>query len=48
MLCRKTSPWQHNLNQKASGKPGAVQLVALNRTRDNPLKTSSYDERAVN
>jgi hypothetical protein len=24
MLCRKTSPWQHNLNQKASGKPGAV------------------------
>jgi hypothetical protein len=25
MLCRKTSPWQHNLNQKASGKPGAVQ-----------------------
>ena len=24
MLCRKPCPWQHNLNQKAPGKPGAV------------------------
>jgi len=25
MLYRRPSPWQHNLNQKASGNPGAVQ-----------------------
>jgi hypothetical protein len=26
MLCRNPCRWQHNLNQKASGKTGAVQL----------------------
>jgi phage tail-like protein len=24
-LCRTRSPWQHNLNQTASGNPGAVE-----------------------
>jgi hypothetical protein len=27
--CWNNTPWRHNLNQMASGKPGAVQLIAL-------------------
>ena len=26
-LCRTNYPWQHDLNQTASGNPGAVQLI---------------------
>jgi type I restriction enzyme R subunit len=41
MLCRKPSPWQHNLNQKASGKPGAVQFVTNGRPYVKQLATKS-------
>ena len=27
MLCRKPCGWQHNLNQKVSGKTGVVQFA---------------------